>query len=233
MKARIIGMALCGLSPLISAGAIYDVGFEEPIYTNGATITEGSSPDMPSYANAVTVTSNPGDMTSQAALFGSGSALGFYTGMQTAGLIEYSWDFVAMSLSGSLPLFQMGVVIDVFSSSDLVWVEYLSNQNIRFSCYGISQMNVATFTLGETQSYLLRADLDNDLLSFYIDGTPIVENQALPSDWDPYTINFATGMSASPSYALDNLSVVSIPEPSTIALFALGIPLLLARFRRK
>lgn len=233
MKARIIGIALCSLSPLISAGAIYDVGFEEPIYTNGATITTGSSPDMPTYADLVTVTSNPGDMTSQAALFGGGSVLGFNTGILTTGLIEYSWDFVAMSLSGSLPLFQMGVSISPYSGGGSIAIDYLSNQNIRFSCYGISETNIATFTLNETQALMLQVDLDNDYFSFYIGGTPLVENQALPSGWDPYTINFQTGVSASPSYALDNLSVVSIPEPSSMALFALGLPLLLARFRRK
>lgn len=233
MNARIIGIALCSISPMISAGAIYDVGFEEPIYTNGATITTGSSPDMPTYADLVTVTSNPGDMTSQAALFGGGSALGFNTGVLTTGLIEYSWDFVAMSLSGSLPLFQMGVSISPYSGGASIAIDYLSNQNIRLSCYGISESIVATFSLGVAQSFLLRADLDNDLLSFYIDGSPIVENQALSSGWDPYNIHFQTGMSASPSYALDNLSVVSIPEPSAMALFALGLPLLFARFRRK
>lgn len=222
MKACAILLAVVAGTLAGRADFIYNVDFENPPHVLGSPVVTGAGSDVPSSTTGnVIVRDSLGDFTNQLASFESGGGMSFNpSGVFTAGLVFVRWDLAMLATGGVEP--EQGVVTldpEPASGGSSLVLHFMIDGDIEFN-----GMDIGTYTLGVHDQFQISMDLDNDHYSLFINGSQLLTNEILASDWSPDLLGFGTGFLASPDYAVDNFQWGIIPEPSTaILLGALGL----------
>jgi hypothetical protein len=222
-----IAVCLSGMCICQSHGdIIYDVSFEDPPHVVDSPVVIGSGTDRPTGTQGDTmIRVGIGDFASQVAVIGPSSAsiMAFSPGtIFSSGLVSLSWDLAMLSMSAGL--YQAGVSFEPDSAlgGGPLIVNFLNSNTIQVQTPSANVTNIATFTLGQQDSFAVSIDLDADLYSISVNGLPQIQDDSMGSAWNLQSVVFYGGFLQTPEYAVDNFLWQTIPEPSTCLLMLLA-----------
>jgi len=223
---------LCGvliLIPLAHADIIFDVDFESPPHTLDAPVTRCSGNDVASSTSGdVVVRDSLADFTTQVASLEPAGAMSFSQAVPvSAGLVTISWDMAIIDLGPTGPE-TAGILIQSSGGGGGPQALFFNDDLTIDQGSG----TLGTFTLGEQDHFEYLFDLDNDLYSFSINGSPAISSDPLGAAFDVQNVVFGADFLAGPDYAVDNFQWSVIPEPSSLLLMLVaGLGLWLRRLR--
>lgn len=215
----LVGLFIAVALPPSLGDTIYNVSFEDPPHTIDTAVATGvGMNDRPDLTIGTVVTrAGLADFSTQVASLEPAGLMRFFVSTpSSAGLVTLSWEMAILSFGPGGLSDTAQVTIEPSGVAPLV----MSWQ--RDYDFTIDGANVATFALGQHDHYEILLDLDNDTYDFALNGTAVMTNQALNSSFDVHYVSFGSENLQSPSYAVDNFSWETIPEPSTWLLMTTG-----------
>ena len=217
----LVGLSIAVAVPPTLGDLVYNVSFEAPPHTLDSAVATGAGmSDRPNETIGSVITrSGLGDFSTQVASLEPAGLMNFFdSSPANAGLVTVSWDMAMLS-------FGPGGLSDtaaVLISSDAGGGGVISMYWQRDFDFTIGGANAATFALGQQDHYEFLLDLDNDTFDFAFNGSPVLTNQTLASNFNVQNVLFGAENLQSPSYAVDNFQWNVVPEPSTWMLISTG-----------
>lgn len=225
---RVLVLAAMGLMVFGASEArsdlVYSVDFENPPHVVDQQVVTGSGTDRPSFADtSVIVRDGPADFTTQVASLEPAGAMSFSPGtVFTTGIALVSWDMAMISLGSSGPETAAIALNPSPGPASPIVIFFMEDLSIELSLGGVDPSDVGSFVLGQQDGFAVQIDLDNGLYDFSMNGSVVLNDQPLGSDWNLSDVSFSRDNLADPTYAVDNFEWEIIPEPGTVFLLALG-----------
>ena len=223
MNKFVVVIAMLILVPAAQAIMLLDVAWNSPPHTVGsapATDSSGTSPDQPTIAQQTTIRNNVTGFDGQVAVLdgAENSFIGFYQSPSfTSGVHRISWWASMLTMDPNTSVIAQSIDNDVSCS-------FLRGGNIRV---GVDTI-IGSWTLGEVYQFEALLNLDLETYDFYFNGNQVIFDQTLDPDANISYLMFQRPYGSS-EFAVDNIQwevVSGIPEPGTVSLLMLGMPML-------